>query len=102
MGTFPVGMVVTSTGMPSEGSGVSQDLTCGINAGSQRGRSVGMDPPDGACLAAAGKCEENQHPDVKPTGFVTTLSGQILVLSQSMEALSGISGWLCSFLDKRL
>lgn len=79
-----------------------QDLTYRVNAGTQRGRSVGVDPPDGACFAAAGKCEENQHPDVKPAGFVSTLSGQILVLSWSMEALSGFLGWLCSFLDKRL
>lgn len=74
-------MLVTSPGMPSEGSGVYQDLRYRINAGTQKGRSVGMDPPSGACSAAAGKCEENQHPAGKPTGFVTTLSGQIPVLS---------------------
>lgn len=80
-GDSSVGMVVTSPGMPSEGGVVYQDLKYRINAGTRKGRSVGVDPPNGACSAAAGKCEENQHPDRKSTGFVTTLSGQILVLS---------------------
>lgn len=69
-------MVVTSPGMSSEGSGVYQDLTHRVNAGTQRGRSVGMDPPNGACFAAAGKCEKKQHPDMEPTGFESTLSRQ--------------------------
>lgn len=47
------------------------------------------------CFAAAEKCEvkgkENQHPDMKVMGFVTALSGQVLLLSRSKEALSEFS-----------
>lgn len=57
---------------------------------------------DGSRFAAAGRCEENQCPNVKLTGFVTAPSGQILLLSKSMEALSESAGWFCSFGDKWL
>lgn len=61
-----------------------------------------MDLLDRTRFAAPGKYEENQHPNMKLTGFVTALSGQILLLSMSMKALSELSRWLCSFLDKWL
>lgn len=65
-------------------------------------RSEEMDLLDPTRFAAPGKYEENQHPNMKLTGFVIALSGQILLLSKSMKALSELSRCLCSFCDKWL
>ena len=91
--------------MPSEGS-AEDGLLSGVKirnkCGHPKCRSEEMDLLDQTCFPAAGKYEENQHPNVKLTGFVTALSGRILLLSKSMKALSEFSCWLCSFLDKWL
>lgn len=98
-------MVVTCPGVPSEGSaedGLLSGFKTRNKCGHPKCRSEEMDLLHRTCFAAAGKCEENQHPSMKLTGFLSALPGQILLLSPSMKALSEFSRWLCSFLDKWL